>query len=302
MGIKNLLKFLNEYAPDAVRSIPIDNLRGKKIGIDASILVYQACTCQNSQNIINNNGKFVGHLYNIFYRTMALLRLGAIPFFVFDNKPPTEKSAKIAERRAIKNGKKNMAGAIYPTAEIFNEVIELLIALGIKIFMAPSEADSQLAEFSKNGTIDYILSEDTDPIVFGGETLIKGFSANTKNVTQIKLSAILTSLNLSMDGFIDLCILFGCDYSKTIPRVGYKNSWRLMKKYGAIEKILDAEKFAPVAFNYVPARRIFIAPETIKLRADLIEPTFDEATIADLLIKKFGLSESKIHKFLKMKL
>lgn len=46
-------------------------------------------------------------------------------------------------------------------------LIDLLIALGIEVIVAPYEADAQLSYLVKTKQVDFAISEDSDVLVFG---------------------------------------------------------------------------------------------------------------------------------------
>lgn len=68
--------------------------------------------------------------------------------------------------------------------------------------------------------------------------------------------------------FIDLCILCGCDFTKTtIKTIGIKTALKLIKQHNNIENILEYlksnNKEVPTIdeFNYIFARNQFINPK-----------------------------------------
>ncbi|KHN74431.1 Flap endonuclease 1 [Toxocara canis] len=70
---------------------------------------------------------------------------------------------------------------------------------------------------------------------------------------------------MDMPQFVDLCILLGCDYTKTIRGVGPKKAFELIQKHKTIEGVLqniDTEKYpVPDNWQYEEARRLFLKPE-----------------------------------------
>lgn len=44
---------------------------------------------------------------------------------------------------------------------------------------------------------------------------------------------------MSMDQFVDLCILLGCDYCPTIRGIGPKKAFDLIVQYKSIENIIE---------------------------------------------------------------
>ena len=75
MGIKNLLKFLNNNYPELIKKINIDNFQGKRIAIDISILLYQVIIAirNSGADMINKNGDITSHILGLFNKTIILL-------------------------------------------------------------------------------------------------------------------------------------------------------------------------------------------------------------------------------------
>jgi len=73
---------------------------------------------------------------------------------------------------------------------------------------------------------------------------------------KVKLSAVLEGMELTMNEFIDLCILLGCDYCDTIRGIGPVKAYDLIKKHKSIEEILkhiDQTKYpVSVTFTSLP--------------------------------------------------
>ena len=47
---------------------------------------------------------------------------------------------------------------------------------------------------------------------------------------------------MNHDQFIDMCILCGCDYCPTIPKIGPVRAMKLIQKYGSIDVFLETER------------------------------------------------------------
>lgn len=71
-----------------------------------------------------------------------------------------------------------------------------------------------------------------------------------------------------MDQFIDLCILMGCDFLPTLPKIGKQRAYDLIKEYGSLEKVLaslDKTKYPiPEDYNYEGVRQLFKEPDVTK--------------------------------------
>ena len=78
---------------------------------------------------------------------------------------------------------------------------------------------------------------------------------------------------MTMDEFIDLCIMCGCDYTKTIGGIGPVKAFKFIKENSTIEKVLirleeeadDPKKkqkyVVPADFKYNESRELFKNPE-----------------------------------------
>jgi 5'-3' exonuclease len=102
--------------------------------------------------------------------------------------------------------------------------------------IANGEADSLCAKLYKEGFITACLSDDMDMLPLGCGKTIKFVEGK---IIEFNLMKILEGLDLEHDEFIDMCILFGCDYIRTHNKLNYNESYELIKKYRSIKNILD---------------------------------------------------------------
>nr|KAG5696623.1 hypothetical protein BaRGS_034084 [Batillaria attramentaria] len=91
------------------------------------------------------------------------------------------------------------------------------------------------------------------------------FSSRKMPIKEFYLDRVLSEMNFTMDEFIDLCILLGCDYCESIKGIGPKRAVELIRQYKNIETILkhlDTKKYpVPEDWMYQEARRLFQEPE-----------------------------------------
>ena len=90
MGIKNLKEILQK-CQSAITTRDLNNYSGLVLGIDLSIYLYKY--------LYNNND----HLEGLTRFVLRLLKNNITPVFIFDGKPPKEKSNILAERREKRN-------------------------------------------------------------------------------------------------------------------------------------------------------------------------------------------------------
>ena len=278
MGIKNLLKFLLNYN-DLIKETNIDNYYGKKIAIDISILIYQiVISIRNTgSDIYNSEGKIISHIIGLFNKTLILLNKGIIPIYVFDGPPPKIKDHLLSIRKRNKTNALNklidtqneddkikyFKRSVVITKDQINECKQLLEYMGIPYINAKEEADSELSYLCKNNYVDTVLSEDMDILTFGSPKIVRNLLSNNKQAFEIDLYNILNTLNLNQNQFIDLCILFGCDYC---PILDINNNiiYKTYIKYKCIDKTLIELQILgykiPKSFydNYIIAKEYFI--------------------------------------------
>jgi len=336
MGIKNLTKLLNDQTPNATHQINLKDLKGKKIAIDTSIILYQYVTAIRSTgaDLLDSNNNSTSHIMGILVKTLNYLKADIIPIHIFDGNPSELKLNILKDRAKIK---KDAIGKLLEieekisnneiTAEEQNklelkkisllktstsinrkqitEAYEIVRLLGVPAFYAKEEADSQCAYLSINDLVDYVATEDMDLLTFGTKKIIKNFTKN--NMQAILLDDILADGDISMEKFIDICILLGCDYTDTIEGIGYKKAWSLIKKYSSIENLISNEpniinhKYKlPNDFKFVESREYFLNPRHNPIdrsELSLSKPRLNE--LKRLLIEKYSFNEHNIEKMIK---
>ena len=252
MGIKNLLTFLKNF-PNIFEEKEIDNYKGKKIAIDISLLLYQIIiSTRNSGNdIINNNGIPITHIVGLFNRSIMLLDKGIIPIYVFDGKPSELKNNILMKRKNNRNNAmkklincdtidkiKYFKRSSYISKEQYNECKELLKLMGISYIESDCEADIVLANLCKNNIVHGVYSDDMDILALGSPKLIKNLFSYKINPIELNLDKILLELKLNYNEFLELCLLFGCDYCKRITHIKCDDIYKIYKQYKNIPQTI----------------------------------------------------------------
>ena len=265
MGIRGLNSFIKKTCPECVSINNINKYSGQTFAIDASILLYKF----RYMSHLNENSYITGLINRIHY----YLQHNIIPVFVFDGKPPDEKRETLKKRANIKNKIKIKIESlneydnkqeilklnnqlIYVNKYHILECQKLLDILGIPYITAPDEAEKFCVYLYNKQLVDYIVTDDTDVLTFGGYKIIKTNIKN--NICEADLNILLNKLNYSNKKFIDFCILSGCDYLPFIPNLAINTVYSLFKKYDKIEDIIKLNKyFFPDNYNYEMVRDIF---------------------------------------------
>lgn len=316
MGIKNLYKLINDYAPNANKETSLKKYKNKKIVLDASMIIYQSVIAIRTRGCdLENEGSITTHILGVINKALMLLNNDIIPIFVFDGKAPELKKITLKKRKTIRdkvliklkeddyqNDKekiKDFKKSYVITEEHTKQLKELLKLFGIPIITSPIEADPLCAYLVKNKYADYVATEDMDLLTFGCPILLRGLSSN-KKMNEINLNDILNSLNISYNQFIELCILLGSDYTSQIPKVGYKTALNIIKKYGNIKEFLknNTKYNIPDNFKYEEAKELFINPKLVPIKEKLIlnRPKYDE--IENIMVSTYGFNIETVNKYI----
>jgi len=313
MGIKNLLKFLLQKSY-GIKPILITDYSNKKIAIDTSIILYQSViTIRNSGNdLINKEGELSSHILGLFNKTIELLENKISPLYVFDGKPPDIKKEILNARKQVrkkaleklsmatdeKTKIKYLKKAVNITKNHNEQCREMLNYMGIPYINADEEADKTLAYLCKNKMADGVLSEDMDILTLGSPILLRNLLSSRNGPLEINLENILNSLNLTMEQFIDLCILFGCDYCKPIindknPNIIYDIYHETKSIEKTKDKLLELGYIINETNNYDVIKKYLINISNSKINnIEMKRP--DMKKLGKLLIEKYDLDKNRI--------
>ncbi len=134
--------------------------------------------------------------------------------------------------------------------------------LNIPYCVSYYEADSLLAQLSKDNVIQAVISEDSDLIAYGTEILIRSFDIFNSHSQLYVFHNILYHLRLDKNQMIDMCILFGTDYNKRLKKLNIYESYHFIIKNKNIESVLFElfernGKTPPSQLNYQMVRNIY---------------------------------------------
>ncbi|KAK9064279.1 hypothetical protein SSX86_015659 [Deinandra increscens subsp. villosa] len=325
MGIKGLTKLLADNAPKAMKEQKFESYFGRKVAIDASMSIYQFLIVVGrigTEMLTNEAGEVTSHLQGMFNRTIRLLESGLKPVYVFDGAPPDLKKQELAKRysrredatagldEAIQAGNKEdiekfSKRTVKVTKQHNEDCKKLLRLMGVPVIEAPSEAEAQCAALCKADKVYAVASEDMDSLTFGAPRFLRHLmdpSSRKIPVMEFDISKVLEELNLTMDQFIDLCILCGCDYCDSIKGIGGQTALKLIRQHGSIESILEninRERYhIPDDWPYQEARRLFKEPlvcvDDEQLQIKWSAP--DEEGLLNFLVTENGFNSDRVTK------
>jgi flap endonuclease-1 len=133
------------------------------------------------------------------------------------------------------------------TSEMSKRVVDILTMEGWTCIQAKSEADFMLVLLSEEGKCDFVATDDADIIVAGAEHVLRGFVqmllGAQKPGRAFCRSDIMACLKLTSGEFLQLGSLLSCDYQPAIRNVGPVTAFRMIQKYGSVDKFIQSDAF-----------------------------------------------------------
>ncbi|WP_390532998.1 flap endonuclease-1 [Sulfurisphaera ohwakuensis] len=322
---------LAELVEEVKKELSFAELKGKKISIDAYNALYQflaAIRQPDGTPLMDSQGRVTSHLNGLFYRTISILEEGIIPIYVFDGKPPEQKAQELERRKKVKEEaekkleqaktegsiktselKKYAQMSIRLTNEMAEESKELLKAMGIPVVQAPSEGEAEAAYINILGLSWATASQDYDSLLFGAKRLIRNLTLTGKRKLPgkdvyveikpelIELDTLLKKLGLTREQLIDIGIIVGTDYNPDgIKGYGIKTAYRIIKKYGSLEKAIEKGEIPKIKvnFNVEEIRSLFLKPQVVEPKENLELVDCDSNKILDILVKTHDFNEERV--------
>lgn len=218
-----------------------------------------------------------------------------------------EEEAKLLEKEQMERLMQLQRRTVKVTQKQNDEAKHLLKLMGIPYVDAPCEAEAQCAELCKSGKVYGVASEDMDTLCYNVPVLLRKLTVSEQRkepILEVRTDKVLESLDLTLEEFIDLCIMMGCDYCPTIQGCGPANSFKLINEYRSIESLLKAFENGdlvkknwkiPQDWLYKESKDLFVNPDVIS--AEDIELKWsppNEAELIDFMVNKNGFSEDRI--------
>lgn len=275
-------------------TIELADLRGKSLAVDANGELYQFLALirlPDGTPLTDPQGRITSHLSGLFYRTTRLIAdFGLQITFVFDGRPPVEKSAEISRRRAVRAryeeeaaearragdlaraySKSTMTSRL--TAEMIADAKRLLQLMGLPVVDAPSEAEAQAAHMARRGDVWAAASKDYDALLFGAPRLVRFLTISGREFLPsqrtfrpitpelIDAQRMLEALEINRPQLIDLGLLVGTDFHPGVNGIGPKKALALVKRHGAIEEMPAKIRNEFSGDDLDRLRQIFLEPE-----------------------------------------
>ncbi|KAF9233187.1 PIN domain-like protein [Melanogaster broomeanus] len=270
MGISGLLPLL--------KSIQVN--KHFTLAVDAYVWLHRGViACATEVATGKKTTKYVDY---VMHRVRLLRHHNIQPYVVLDGGPLPAKKRTESERKQRREenlakanalaaqGKHSQARDFYVkcvdvTPQMAYQLIKALRTEGVQHVVAPYEADAQMAYLERIGLVDGIVTEDSDLLVFGCRKVLFKLDSVSSAITSISRddfgSVAAAEGGISLLGWTDsqfraMAILSGCDYLASIPGVGLKTAWTLLRKYRTVDQLVRAlrlEGKKPVPKGYLEA-------------------------------------------------
>jgi len=307
MGVQDLFKV--EFVPpntktkttlgDTGVSIKLNTL--KRVALDVSHLIYRASLAMKQvAALTDSEGKSTVHINTIWNQIISFKQENCDIIGIFDN--PKANQAKLAEneRRAKKKAEAAEAGnekqAFGMTTEIVEDIKTLFNAMGVAWVEAPEGMEAEeYAAFLTQGPpatrfCDYVLTGDSDVLLFGGNLLrpIKQNDPKTGKAKPVYLgyeyNVVLKNLGLNREDFVRMCVALGTDFMGRLATCGQKT---ILKKIKAKQVHFDVERLK-IYESLLKDRKADIAKATVEQ-----QKYNREQTEKFLVSKNFGIERVK---------
>lgn len=209
------------------------------------------------------------YLYRLIDYCVSKIRLlqinGIKPYLVFDGARLDMKSRVEGERSQLRtqallkthsliqagdlNGaNKKFLQAIEISSDIIEELIKVLRKLKVDFVVAPYEADAQLVYLYRHKIVDFIITEDSDLLMFGAGNILfkmgtkgRGFSID---LSELHLCDAFKCLEkhagkskeersvIYQQFLLRASFLSGCDYLPGLKGIGLKSAIKLVQTFG----------------------------------------------------------------------
>lgn len=245
MGITGLLPYLKH----AITSKPLSTYKNTTIGIDGHSWLYRIAPIIAQELFYQI--PTTKHI-NLFRQKLMVLKSHCIkPILIFDGDRLPSKDVTNSQRAEKKEqtyqmiltclnnnnvhkAKELMKQCLILTDEILYGILEMLRLENIEYIISPYESDAQLCYLQRIGYIDYIMTEDSDLIVYGCTQILYKFDGN--KVDEFRREKMEN--NVFTSNIIDICILSGCDYLHSIKGIGLLTAIKLMHKFRCYKEVI----------------------------------------------------------------
>lgn len=160
------------------------------------------------------------------------------------------------------------------THEMALKLIQACREINVDSVVAPYEADGQLAFLNRSKIADFVITEDSDLVLFGCTKILFKLDLTGSCVLvdsrKLHLAMNCPLEKYTMEKFRHMCILSGCDYLDSLPGIGLAKACKFIMKteetdmWRALEKIPAYLNMRQLTVTDEYKRNFFIANATFQ--------------------------------------
>jgi len=311
---------LSDIVPKEPRLLK--DFSGQTLAVDAYNTIYQFLSIIRQPDglpLMDSKKRITSHLSGLFYRNINLMEAGIKPVYVFDGKPHVLKRGTIDERIAIKEKAKveyeaalaegdleKARSKAQQTSRLTGDMVEesktLLGFLGIPCVQAPSDGEAQASYLVMKGQASAVASQDFDSLLFGSPVFVRNLTLTGRrklprkqiyvNIEpeMLELPKVLSTLEITREQLVEMCILMGTDFNDGIRGIGPKKALKLIREHKELGKVIEAKSLT--IENWEEVRRIFLEPNVKD--ASFCAGMPDVGKVSDFLCGEHDFSKERV--------
>lgn len=259
MGVAGLLRAVR----GSMQETHISEYAGYTLGVDTSCWLHRGATACARELCLHGANATAVYLEFLRKRVAMLQSHGIEPLMVLDGAPVPckrqEEESRMRDRSAWLqrasqlecDGNTSAAAecyqkAVHISSAMRNAAVSFLRAsLGVRVIVAPFEADAQLAYLERNGVVNAVITEDSDLVPLGCYRVLfkldkHGFCEKLKREwLSVSSRSSVDFSGFSEEMLITACALSGCDYLRGVQGIGIKRARDLVRQRRTPERIVQ---------------------------------------------------------------
>jgi len=296
----------------AIEAVGFEELAGGVVAIDAHNWLYRYLTTTvrfTASEAYTHDGEEVANLIGIVQGVPKFFEHDLTPVFVFDGGVTDLKQEEVDERREqreryeaeLETAREEGAEAaeiatlesrtqrLTPTIQETSR--ELLARLDVPVIEAPAEGEAQAARMARDGTVDYVGTEDYDALLLGAPLTLRQLTS-TGDPELMDFEATLQQLDLTWEALVDAAILMGTDFNEGLDGYGPKTAVDAVREHGDLWAVLEAEGAHVEGADLI--RELFLDPTVDE------DATFDASIDPDVdaarayVTEEWGIPEAEV--------
>jgi len=243
-----------------IDDIAFEDVGGSVVAVDAHNWLYRYLTTTvrftSDAKYTTADGEEVANLVGVVQGLPKFFEHDLTPVFVFDGSVADLKEDEVAQRREEREKREEKLEAARErgdaeaisrldsqtqrlTDTILTTTREVFEHLDVPIVDAPAEGEAQAAHMARQGTVDYVGTEDYDALLLGAPLTLRQLTSSG-DPELMDFEATLDHHGITWEQLVDAAILMGTDFNPGIDGVGPKTAITLVKEHGDLWGALEA--------------------------------------------------------------